>query len=130
MPAPCETMPCSVRGVETPAGPMLIVEVGGAESEMPAGVWLGVVLGQQLRFIDLWDEGGELVVDDGVSLGPAHTLAPFDCEGVVALFAESRLPGAQDVPAPESLRSREGAVADGGPDVVRARCESVSVGLP
>jgi len=129
MPPPCDTLPCSVRGVETPAGPVLIVEVGGAESEVPAGVWLGIVEGEQLRFVDLWEDAGDVVVDNGISLGPAHGLAPFDCEGSVALFAEARLPGAKAVPAPISLHEREGAIAnqDG---VTRARCEPLSVGLP
>lgn len=130
MPPPCETLPCSVRGVETPVGPLLVVEVGGADSEVPAGVWLGVVLGERLRFIDLWDEAGDIVVDSGISLGPAHTLAPFDCEGQVAMFAEPRLPGAASVPAPASLRTREGAIADEAAAVTRARCEPLSVGLP
>ena len=130
MPAPCESLPCNVRGVETSAGPLLVVEVGGADSEVPAGVWLGVALGEQLRFIDLWGEAGEVVVEDGISLGPAHTLAPFDCEGSVALFAAARLPGAKAVPAPASLLRREGAVADEAAAVTRARCEPLPVGLP
>lgn len=130
MPAACETLPCSVRGVETLAGPVLVVEVGGADSEMPAGVWLGVVEGEQLRFVDLWDDAGEQVVDNGISLGPAHALAPFDCEGAVALFAEARLPGATSVPAPVSLQRREGALSGDDAGVNRARCERLSVGLP
>ncbi len=130
MPSPCATLPCSVRGVETPAGPLLVVEQAGPESEVPVGVWLGVVLGEQLRFIDLWEEAGDLVVEDGISLGPAHALAPFDCEGVVAVFAEPRLPGAAAVPTPVSLQSREGAVAQDNPALTRARCERLSVELP
>lgn len=130
MPPPCESLRCSVRGIETSAGPLLVLEVGGTESEVPAGVWLGVALGEQLRFIDLWGEAGDVVVDDGISLGPAHALAPFDCEGSVALFAEARLPGAKAVPAPASLRRREGAVANEAAAVTRARCEPLPVGLP
>ncbi len=129
MPSPCEMLPCSVRGVETPVGPVLIVEIGGAESEVPAGVWLGVAAGEQLRFVDLWEDAGDVVVDNGISLGPAHQLAPFDCEGSVALFAEARLPGATAVPAPVSLQKREGAIASEA-GVTRARCEPLSVGLP
>ncbi len=130
MPTPCETSPRAVRGAETHAGPVLVVEVGGAESEIPAGVWLGVVLGEQLRFIDLWDDAGDPVIDSGISLGPAHALAPFDCEGTVALFAEPRLPGATSVPAPASLQLREGPLAGDGAAVTRARCERLSVDLP
>lgn len=130
MPPPCETSPCSVRGIETSTGPLLVVEVGGTESEVPAGVWLGLALGEQLRFIDLWEEAGDVVVDNGISLGPAHALAPFDCEGNVALFAQARLPGARAVPAPASLLSREGAVANDAADAIRERCEPLPVGLP
>lgn len=130
MPPPCETLPCSVRGLETSSGPLLVLEVGGAESEVPAGVWLGVVLGEELRFMDLWGEAGDVVVENGISLGPAHALAPFDCEGNVALFAEARLPGATAVPAPASLLSREGVVLREAIAVTRERCEPLPVGLP
>ena len=129
MPLPCETLPCSVRGVETPAGPVLIVEVRGAESEVPAGVWIGVAAGEHLRFVDLWEEAGDVVVDNGISLGPAHALAPFDCEGAVALFAEARLPGAEAVPAPVSLHEREGVIGSEA-SVGRTHCEPLWVGLP
>lgn len=130
MPLPCETSPCSVRGLETPVGPLLVLEVGGAESEVPAGVWLGAVLGDSLRFVDLWEDAGAVVVDGGISLGPAHALAPFDCQGALALFPEARLPGAAAVPPPVSLQRRAGALASETAVVSRARCELLSVGLP
>ncbi|MBV1857971.1 MAG: hypothetical protein KUG77_06125 [Nannocystaceae bacterium] len=130
MPLPCETLPCSVRGLETPVGPVLVLEVRGLESEVPAGVWLGVVLGNSLRFVDLWEDAGAVVVDGGISLGPAHALAPFDCEGTLALFPEARLPGGAAVPPPVSLQRRAGALASEAAAVSRGRCELLWVGLP
>ncbi len=129
-PPPCGLLPCTYRGVETPAGPLVVVEVADAHSEAPSGVWLGVVQGDRLAFVDLWEDAGDAVVDAGITIGPAHALAPFDCEGTIALFAEARLPGASRVPAPASLLTREGAVADEATTVQRARCEPLRIGLP
>ena len=129
MPEPCESLPCTFRGVDTPGGPYVVVEIQGSGSEVPAGVWLGVVEGETLSFVDLWEDAGDPIVDDGIDLGPSHALAPFDCEGTLALFAQPRVPGARSVEAPATLRAREGAMS-GGADVQRSRCEPVPLHLP
>lgn len=128
VPPPCEAGTCVYRGIDTPLGPVVVVEVAGVESEVPTGVWLGLVEGDQLRFVDLWEDAGDPVIDEGIALGPAHTLAPFDCEGSLALFAQPRIPGAEVMPAPSSLVAREGAVS--GDAVQRVRCDALPVGLP
>lgn len=129
-PAPCLSLPCSFRGVETPLGPMVIVEVADAGSEVPAGVWLGFVQGETLSFVDLWDDAGDPVMDDGIAIGPAHALTPFDCEGRLALFSAPRLPGAAAVPPPASLVGREGAVDAQAGALRRERCETLPLALP
>ncbi len=130
MPEPCESLPCTFRGVDTPGGPLVVVEVPGSGSEVPAGVWLGVVDAETLSFVDLWEDAGESIVDDGIDLGPAHALAPFDCEGTLALFAQPRVPGAAEVEAPSALRAREGAVRSGAAEVQRSRCDPLPLHLP
>jgi hypothetical protein len=130
MPEPCESMPCTFRGVDTPAGPFVIVEVAAADSEVPSGVWLGVVEGEALSFVDLWEDAGDSIVDDGIDLGPAHALAPFDCEGTLALFAHPRIPGARAVEAPTALRAREGALDPSAGTLQRERCDALPLNLP
>lgn len=130
LPEPCESLPCTFRGEDTPVGPFVVVEVPASGSEVPAGVWLGVVLGETLSFVDLWDDAGDPVVDDGIDLGPSHALAPFDCEGTLALFVQPRVPGARAIEAPAALRAREGAVGPGVDDVQRSRCDPLPLRLP
>ncbi|MCR9163174.1 MAG: hypothetical protein ACE37F_33405 [Nannocystaceae bacterium] len=130
MPEPCESLPCTFRGVETPVGPFVIVEVPGSGSEVPAGVWLGTVEGETLSFIDLWADAGEPVIDDGIELGPPHALAPFDCEGTLALFVQPRIPGARGLAPAPALRDREGPVASSAGALDRTRCEALPLHLP
>lgn len=126
VPAPCETAGrCVFQGVDTPIGPLVVAEVRSAESEVPEQVWLGHVDGERLQFTDLWDEAGPAVIDGGIALGPAHALAPYVCDGALALLAEPRLPGALD--APPSLRAREAVPSDAAG---RADCARLVVDLP
>lgn len=130
VPPPCTSLPCTFRGIETPLGPLVVVEVAGAGSEVPSGVWLGWIRGDSLSFVDLWDDAGDPVMDDGIEIGPAHALAPHDCEGTLALFATPRVPGAATVPAPASLLGREGTLDASGGEVQRERCDPLRIGLP
>jgi len=131
MPAPCERVRCVFRGRETAVGPLIEVEVAAADSEIPSGVWLGMVEGDALSFVDLWDDAGDPIFDDGISIGPPHTLAPYDCEGTLALFAQSRVPGIETGTAPAMLQAREGPVsAASGSELPRARCSPISLALP
>ncbi len=131
-PAPpsCAERPCSYRGRSTSAGPLVLVTTLAFESEMPAGVQLGFVSEGALRFVDLWEDGGPEVFDGGVSLGPAHALAPFDCGGALALRAASRTVAGDGVAPPPSLRARERMASDPGSPVPTHGCAPVSLELP
>ena len=74
------------------------------------------------------DDAGEPVIDSGISVGPAHALAPFDCDGVLAFLVEPRVRGAESVPAPRSLVDRE--LRPTGANLQRANCVPLSLSLP
>lgn len=133
VPPGCVDAACVYRGTATAVGPVLIAEVVGTESEVPAGAWLGWVKGDSLSFVDLWEDT-EPVLEQGISLGPAHGLAPYICGETLALFADARLPGADTVSPPPALVARQGPVealdAPSGPAVDRSTCRRVAIGLP
>lgn len=107
VPDGCRTSTCVYHGVWTDAGPVLLAVVPSSHSEMPSDVLLGLTHGGQLAFTSLWDGAGEPVDSDLTPVGPAHALAPFWCEGALALLAVARF----DIvgsPPPASLRAREG----------------------
>lgn len=96
---------------------------------MPAGVWLGVPTRDTLAFVDLWAGEAERVWSDGTPLGPAFSLAPFECDGRLALFAVERLPiSAASDPSP-GLRAGEGVYGDPQVRVSRASCQRIEIPL-
>ncbi len=109
MPDACSTNPCDFSGRHVQLGPLLVVEQRSPYSEMPANVWLGwVATGGQLIFVDLWEDAGDPIVDQGTEIGPAHALAPVDCNGVVGLRAMPRLESSPGESARPQLLAREG----------------------
>lgn len=112
-PAPeaCTRTACTYLGHGGPLGPMVLAVTDDGRSEMPAGVWLGISLdpeASRLVFFDLWAGAEDTVVGDGTDLGPAHSLAPFVCDGQLGLFAVGRLAAARDQPLPSGLVTRQG----------------------
>ncbi len=116
-PEVCERRPCTFEGIDTPVGILVFATVTAAESEMPAGQWLGAEIGGRLRFVDLWEGAGDDVIADGTTLGPAHALVPHDCGGKLALRVAPRL-DTTETPAPAALTGREGIPVADGPDGV------------
>ena len=136
LPERCKAARCSFEGIESSVGPLVLAVLPSPHSEMPAGTWLGAVLDDRLRFIDLWEGADEGVVGDGTPLGPAHALGPHDCGGELALFVVDRLDAAQGVAPREPLLARQGrVVAEGDADVnIEARsasgCRAIDLPLP
>lgn len=136
LPEECRPTRCTFEGIESSVGPLVLAVLPSPHSEMPAGTWLGAVLDDRLRFVDLWEGAGESVVGDGTPLGPAHALGPHDCGGELALFVVDRLEAAQDVAPREVLLARQGrVVAEGESDVrIDARsasgCSAIDLPLP
>lgn len=115
LPAACEPgAGCRLGGAVDGAQPVLVAEIQGPQSEVPARVWLGVAVGDRVVWVDLWEGGGEPVMGDGTDLGPSHALVPYRCEGQVELRAEARLPAGRGRPVPEALAARAGVVGDDG----------------
>ena len=131
-PEVCERRPCSYEGIDTTVGTLVFATVTAAESEMPAGQWLGVEIGGRLRFVDLWEGAGDDVIVDGTTLGPGHALLPYDCDGKLVLRAAARI-DSTDVPLPPALQAREGTPVADGPDAVTmapvsgADCQALAV---
>lgn len=113
-PAPtCRVAGCRYEGVDTELGPMLIATEPGAQSEVPTAVFLGVVAGGRLVFVDLWAGAGPAVIEDSTAVGPAHALAPLRCGDDLGLFARPRVPGMEHLAVPPTLAEREGILALG-----------------
>lgn len=129
-PDACADGRCSFRGFDTPRGPLLVVELRSTQSEMPAGVWLGLPSGDRLVFEDLWDGAGDSVSDGGVELGPTHGLAPFDCGGRLALLARARTVAGRTVSPASALLEREGPRDGADATWSREGCIPLSVPLP
>lgn len=139
-PAPevCARRSCSFFGFQSTVGPVVVVQMAGPRSEMPAGVWLGVALDearQQLVFFDLWAGAGQSVVGDGTDLGPTHALAPFACGDALGLFARSRTAAGEGVEAAATLVGREGvyawdATAPVRADTDRSACTPIAIEMP
>ncbi len=113
----CRVASCRYEGVNTELGPMLIATEPAAPSEVPAAVFLGVVAGAQLVFIDLWAGAGPSVQEDSTAVGPAQALAPQRCGAQLGLFAQPRVPGIAPLQIPPALAQREGVMTldrDGG----------------
>lgn len=93
---------CELFGVLSERGPILLASQRGHESEVPVQVHLGWVVDGQLRFARSW-HGPDSVVDH-TRVGPPWALAPFDCDGRIALLPAPRLPEAEvEEPSAELL---------------------------
>lgn len=135
MPEACLEDRCRFEGVHTELGPLVWALERSVGSEMPAGVHLGVSEGKDLRFVDLWAGAGEPMVSDATDVGPVFALAPFSCNGRLALFVEPRFEVSGEVEAPRELRAREGMVVFEGDDprshpAQRGQCVALELGLP
>lgn len=132
-PKPCRERTCAYEGIASEVGPLVLAVVPSFDSEMPESVWLGLVAGDQLRFVDLWEGAGESVVTDNTRVGPAHALTPHVCGDRLALLAVERLEAARGLPPPDSLRAREGLLDPTDPLAPPSPVEPDScrpVGLP
>ncbi len=114
----------------------MIVTEPGAQSEVPLGVQLGIVVGgTHLDFIDLWAAAGPVVSEDSTDLGPAHALVPMRCAGQLALVAAPRLSAGEGVPPPPTLEARAGRIVREAATlslapVDPATCERMHLPLP
>lgn len=108
LPEPCVRLACEADARTSPWGPLVVLYVPSAESEMPGGAWLGVPWKGEVAFVDLWAGEEEIVWSDHTPLGPAHALAPFDCQGELALFAVERFATGQASEPSDGLKAREG----------------------
>lgn len=122
-PAPqCRVAGCRYEGVDTEVGPVLVVTEPSAESDVPSAVFVGVVAGGRLAFIDLWAGAGAPVREDATIVGPAFALEPRKCAGGVGFIATARVVGSIDVPPP-TLVARQGVLALDRPPVLTAPAE-------
>jgi hypothetical protein len=83
---------CELWGVHDELGPVLLMAVRGHESEVPIQVYVGWVDEQRLAFAPSWY--GLSSIADHTRVGPPWALAPFACEGRLALLPAKRLPEA------------------------------------
>jgi hypothetical protein len=123
LPDSCLEDRCTFEGAYTEVGPLLVARERSATSEMPAGMHLGVLDGEHLRFVDLWAGAGVSVHGDGTDLGPAFALAPHACGEALALFAAPRLSVVGEAEPPAQLRAREGRVTFAGDEPSTAGLE-------
>jgi hypothetical protein len=135
LPERCLEDRCVFEGAQTRLGPLVVAFERSATSEMPAGVYLGVLDDDRLRFVDLWAGAGEPVHGDATELGPAFALAPHACHDVLALFVEPRFAIAGQDEPPAELRAREGGIAFEGStlratSVEREGCVALDLALP
>lgn len=133
LPEVCARVPCDFSGRHLELGPLLVVEQRSPYSEMPANVWLGwVSTTGQLIFVDLWEDAGDPIVDQGTEVGPAYALAPVDCSGVLALRATQRLESSPGESAPPQLVAREGiyGAADGVAPLPTEACKPIAWRMP
>jgi hypothetical protein len=134
-PEGCLEERCVFEGAQTRLGPLVVALQRSGASEMPAGVYLGVLDDDHLRFVDLWAGAGEPVHGDATELGPAFALAPHACHDVLALFVEPRFAIAGQGEPPSELRAREGGIAFEGSTlrataVERDGCVALDLALP
>ena len=136
LPDACAPDRCALEGIESSVGPLVLAVLPSPQSEMPAGTWLGAVIDDRLRFVDLWEGAGEGVTGDSTPLGPAHALGPHDCGGELALFVVDRLDASRDVAPRDVLLSRQGLVVAEGEDGVKIEprsgsgCKEIDLPLP
>ncbi len=130
-PPSCAGLPCDFHGVVTPAGPVLVIEVPSAQTELPREVWLGLVGEGQLALIQAWS--GPPIQGDAADLGPEWSLEPYLCGDRLALLGVARHEVGASARPPAHIAADEGLVkvtSDGLvieplSDGARARCELV-----
>lgn len=83
---------CELWGVHDELGPFLLAAVRGHESEVPVQVYVGWVEDRRLVFAPTWY--GLSSVVDHTRVGSPWALAPYDCDGSLALLPAPRLPEA------------------------------------
>ncbi len=122
-PRGCEPTRCRFEIEATDVGLVVWAETSGQRSEVPGGVWIGIVADNRLGWIDLWLGAGEPEVVGGTEAGPTHALSAERCAGGVRLQVVARLPGGAHVEVPPGLGARIGdyAVGPAGDMVVTAR---------
>lgn len=125
----CRVAACRYEGVSTELGPMLVATEPGPQSEIPTAVFLGVVAGDAIVFVDLWEGAGPAVEEDETLVGPTHALVPMRCGAELGLFARSRVPGTTQLAIPDALAARQGrmTLAKGG-GTIRATPPGSDVG--
>lgn len=122
-PAPtCKVAACRYEGIDTDLGPMLVVTEPSAESDVPVSVFVGVVAGGTIAFVDLWAGAGAPVREDATLVGPAFALEPRKCSGGVGFVVAPRVQGTLDAPPP-SLVARQGVLALDRPPLFAAAIE-------
>ena len=134
----CRVAACRYEGVSTDLGPMLVATEPGPQSEVPTAVFLGVIAGDALVFVDLWQGGGPSVEEDETLIGPTHALVPMRCGSALGLFARSRVPGTTELAVPDALAVRQGLMEmrkGGGtirpaPSSADVGCTPLGVSLP
>jgi hypothetical protein len=134
----CRVAACRYEGVSTELGPMLVATEPGPQSEVPTSVFLGVVAGDAIVFVDLWDGAGPSVEEDETLVGPTHALVPMRCGTELGMFARSRVPGTTQLAVPDTLAARQGLMKLGqGGGTIRASppgsdvgCTPIAVPLP
>lgn len=134
-PEVCGQRTCSFEGHATETGPVVLVRVASAGSEMPGGAWLGWTQGEALAFVDLWEGAGPTIMGDQTELGPAHALAPHTCGERFALLAVPRTNAGMNVDPNPRLQERAGLYDVDGASLRRvgdvpSGCEPVPVPLP
>ncbi len=133
-PVDCGSQICVYQGVASAAGPAVLAVVPSTASEMPSGVQLGVVAGEQLVFVDLWEGAGDPVDRDLTRVGPVHALAPFSCGERLAVLPVERLDGARGMAPPPSLTARAGLLdasdPTAAPSAAPSDCTPLALPIP
>ncbi len=97
---------CALWGLVDELGPVLLAAVRGPESEVPVQVHVGWLDAGRLGFAPTWY--GLPSVADHTRVGPPWALAPFACDGALALLPAARLPEAEVEGPSEALRAAAG----------------------
>lgn len=127
---------CELWGVHDELGPVLLAAVRGHESEVPTQVYVGWIDGQRLGFAPCWY--GLSSVADHTRVGPPWALAPFACDGRLALLPAARLPEAEVEGPNEAVRAaagrwtiaEDGSVAPSEASSSTEGCRPVFAALP
>jgi hypothetical protein len=108
-PAGCDPDRCAFELEATTSGLVVWAWNPGADSEVPAGVWVGAPsTARHFGWVDLWGGAGEPSAVQGSNAGPTHGLRVHRCDAGLRLAIHARLPGADPLQAPPALASRVG----------------------